>query len=463
MSVVAYPLNNVDYTAEDAMLYNCSRTSGVLDEDGNLDISITGDREITIGTGIAWIRYQKLAGLAVGVREAERLDVAISEALLDRIDTVVLGFSAAENAAKLYIKQGAPSSEAERPALEKSESVYELGLYDITVTAGSIAITEDDITDTRADDERCGYMYEIGAVLQRALQYYAPLESPNFNGEVIIDGVLANYGIAVLGCDAEFVQVNAKHFAVDYDMNVNGNTEFLNTPTAPTPDKTDNSTKLATTAYVQQVAGGGTRKLVATFTSSGTFNPANYPSIGNKYDIEMCGGGQGGGKYYNDIYYGFGGNAGETVQAFGVYIGSSISIEVGAGSDAGSNITKDTATSTYSFSSANKAGDTRIKELRLLARGGGYSLENSLKRPDEIRTEYFVGSSRYYELGSNIGIHYSQDAWNDDDSMVKSQPSGITAGVSYMSSYGNGGKGSDTSSTTPASGTSGVVKIYAYQ
>ncbi|MBQ7828058.1 MAG: hypothetical protein IJ386_07315, partial [Clostridia bacterium] len=73
MSVVAYPLNNTDYTAEDAMLYNCSRTSGVLDEDGNLEISVTDDREVTISVGIAWIRYKKLAGLAVGVRGAEIL------------------------------------------------------------------------------------------------------------------------------------------------------------------------------------------------------------------------------------------------------------------------------------------------------------------------------------------------------------------------------------------------------
>ena len=29
MSVITYPLNNIEYTASDAELYNCTRTSGV--------------------------------------------------------------------------------------------------------------------------------------------------------------------------------------------------------------------------------------------------------------------------------------------------------------------------------------------------------------------------------------------------------------------------------------------------
>ena len=158
MSVVAYPLNNTDYTAEDAMIFNCTRTSGVYANTDHFAVEITGDREVTIETGVAWMNYAKLKGISIAVKAPEALSVAISDASLARIDTVVLGFKAAENAASLYIKQGTPASSPVRPALSKTESVYELGLYDILVTAGAAAISAGNITDTREESARCGIM-----------------------------------------------------------------------------------------------------------------------------------------------------------------------------------------------------------------------------------------------------------------------------------------------------------------
>lgn len=468
MSVVAYPLNNTDYTAEDAMLYNCSRTSGVLDEDGNLEISVTDDREVTISVGIAWIRYKKLAGLAVGVRGAEILTVAVSDSTLGRIDTVVLGYSAADNGASLYIKQGTPSSTPAHPTLTKSESLYELGLYDIKVAAGSTTVSVSDITDTRGDDDRCGYMREIGAALLRTLDDYAKLTSPSFKGGITVDGkIIGNGDAAVSGA-----------LTVGGKSTFNGAAAFTQSPTVPTADKTDDSTKAANTAFVKQVAGGGTRTLVATFTSSGTFNPATYPSIGNKYDVEMCGGGQGGmpnsvvkrtgtssTTYYN--YYGYGGNAGETIRAFGVYIPSSIFVVIGAGGSIQTSGFIAVSGNVEGITSCIKGGDTSIPSLGLLARGGGYSVYDVIIRGATSTSGY-----------SN-GVIKSLAAWIDTGSFVSSVPDIKTAGVSLLGTYGNGGTGgysktyddgeSSTGSHTggtlvvPTAGTSGIVKIYAYQ
>lgn len=158
MSVVAYPLNNTDYTAEDAMIFNCTRTSGVFANTDHFAIEVSGDREITITTGVAWMNYAKLKGIAVAIKSDIALSVAISDATLARIDSVVLGFKAAENAASLYIKQGTPSSSPSRPSLTKNESVYELGLYDILIPAGSTTVTVSNITDTREESARCGIM-----------------------------------------------------------------------------------------------------------------------------------------------------------------------------------------------------------------------------------------------------------------------------------------------------------------
>lgn len=158
MSIVAYPLNNTNYTAEDAMIYNCTRTSGVYANNDHFAIEVTGNRQVTVATGVAWMNYAKLKGIAVAITAAEVLSIAVSDAALGRIDSVVLGFKTAENKASIYIKQGTPASSPSRPALVKSESVYELGLYDITVAAGSTTVAAGDIKDTREESARCGIM-----------------------------------------------------------------------------------------------------------------------------------------------------------------------------------------------------------------------------------------------------------------------------------------------------------------
>ena len=62
MALVTYPLNNLDYTAEDAELFHCTRSSGIYAND-DFGFTVTGtDNTVTIGTGIAWIRNSKFSG-----------------------------------------------------------------------------------------------------------------------------------------------------------------------------------------------------------------------------------------------------------------------------------------------------------------------------------------------------------------------------------------------------------------
>nr|DAG75024.1 MAG TPA: hypothetical protein [Caudoviricetes sp.] len=40
MAIITYPLNNIEYTAADAEIYNCTRTSGVYaNTDGDYHLS----------------------------------------------------------------------------------------------------------------------------------------------------------------------------------------------------------------------------------------------------------------------------------------------------------------------------------------------------------------------------------------------------------------------------------------
>ena len=64
MAIITYPLNDVDYTAEDAETYLCTRTSGVYAAE-SFPATVTEARKITIGTGMAWINNGTFKGKSV--------------------------------------------------------------------------------------------------------------------------------------------------------------------------------------------------------------------------------------------------------------------------------------------------------------------------------------------------------------------------------------------------------------
>ena len=159
MSIITYPLNNVTYSAEDAELYNSTRTSGVFANGDNLGYTLDASaRTITIAPGMAWIKNTAFAGKAVGVKDAVMLEIAAADDVLSRIDRVVLQFSEAQNETTLILKQGTPSSTPTAPERVATEATYELVLYDISVAAGSVVLSDADIIDQRANETLCGLM-----------------------------------------------------------------------------------------------------------------------------------------------------------------------------------------------------------------------------------------------------------------------------------------------------------------
>ena len=157
MAIITYPLNDINYDASAAELYNSTRTSGVYAMNDNLNYSISG-RTITISPGMAWMKTEAFTGKAVGVTEPVALSVAAAHTALSRIDRIVLQFSKAANNTQLIIKQGEPASSPQAPARSATESLYELVLYDVSVPAGSSEITDADITDQRGNPALCGLM-----------------------------------------------------------------------------------------------------------------------------------------------------------------------------------------------------------------------------------------------------------------------------------------------------------------
>lgn len=160
MSMVTYPLNNIEYTAEDAELFHSTRTSGVYATD-SFDFSVTGaDNTVVIGTGIAWIKNGEFSGKVVAQKEPVSLDLGLPDSIYPRIDAIIIKFDSNNNASEIVVKEGTASSNPIAPNVVRTESVYELHLYHVRRNAGALTISANDITDIRSNNNYCGLMID---------------------------------------------------------------------------------------------------------------------------------------------------------------------------------------------------------------------------------------------------------------------------------------------------------------
>lgn len=297
MSIITYPLNNVNYSAEDVELYLCTRTSGVWGTTDNFDITLISGLTLTFGKGIAWIKNSPLAGKVVGITEAIGLTFAAAETSLNRIDRVVIGFNAATNQSSLYVKKGTPASSPVAPSRSTTTDLFELVLYDVLRPAGSATILQSYITDQRANPDVCGIMRDpvTGAVP----------DSRKINGKVLTSDIsLTVSDIVNIGDSA------SKNVGTGANNVAAGNHTH--------------SQYVDTSEFVE----------ITRFTTSGTFDAAAHPTKDGRYLIMLLG--AGGGSYHNSsdgLNYSSGGAgamqyvdfkyvAGMTKSAFGVVIGA---------------------------------------------------------------------------------------------------------------------------------------------
>lgn len=158
--MITYPLNNIDYTAEDAELYFCTRESGVYDGE-SFEISATGvNNTVTIGTGIAWIHNTKFSGKVAALKEPKEITLSHTDSVYERIDSIVIQFNANTNTTDIVVKEGVPSANPSAVYPIRTASLYELHIYHIKRQAGSLAIGISDIVDQRSNPDYCGIMFD---------------------------------------------------------------------------------------------------------------------------------------------------------------------------------------------------------------------------------------------------------------------------------------------------------------
>lgn len=174
MAIITYPLDGVTYGAQDAETYLCTRSSGVFFQEETFEAAVSNTRQISIGPGLAWMRNEEFCGKSVCSKDTEYLEIETADGALPRVDRIVLRFDKTLNASTIAVKKGTPASVPAAPALERDALVYELGLYTVSVPAGSISVAESDITDTRKDSAVCGVMSDgvtsAGMVIPGALE-----------------------------------------------------------------------------------------------------------------------------------------------------------------------------------------------------------------------------------------------------------------------------------------------------
>lgn len=160
MALMGYPLNNKEYTAEYAELFNCPRSSGVFSGE---DFPATADgtsKNVTIGDGLAWIKNGKFKGKSIANVGETTLVFDVADTTFDRIDVICIGYDSVQNDFFLNVKKGIARPIPQIPERETSKNRYELFLYSVYRTAGSLYIGQSDISELKSNEDYCGYMQD---------------------------------------------------------------------------------------------------------------------------------------------------------------------------------------------------------------------------------------------------------------------------------------------------------------
>lgn len=149
-----YPVYDRAYSAQQWWdIYKTFFSNGVFGniQDG-LQVVPGGGMTVTVKPGACNIHG------CFGNESVDRNFTVLPAATQPRIDCIVLRWDSNVEARsiELFYKEGTPAASPKAPDLTRNETIWELGLANITVAAASTSVSASAITDTRADAKRCG-------------------------------------------------------------------------------------------------------------------------------------------------------------------------------------------------------------------------------------------------------------------------------------------------------------------
>lgn len=146
------------YKASDfAEYFNSLITNGIFPNPStNLQIISNNNMTITLNAGKGWIN-----GYIYNNTDNLILDILPADGILNRIDRIVLKYDLIKRSINAVVKKGEFASLPVAPVLQRDADAYELGLADIYIKAGSISITQSNITDLRLNTDLCGIVSSL--------------------------------------------------------------------------------------------------------------------------------------------------------------------------------------------------------------------------------------------------------------------------------------------------------------
>ena len=116
-----------------------------------LEVTANNDMTTNVLSGQAWIN-----GWWYRNTDVYTLSHSVADGILPRIDIVVLRWDHSARDMYLAVIEGTPSANPIKPPIVRNADYYDLQLCEVSIPAGSIRITQAQITDTRLDNSVCG-------------------------------------------------------------------------------------------------------------------------------------------------------------------------------------------------------------------------------------------------------------------------------------------------------------------
>lgn len=126
-------------------------TTGIFN--GGMQVKANGNMSVNVGAG-----YCNIGGKTKHFEEETTLDIEIASGTLNRIDNVVLRRDDANRDIYLMIQKGGNAKTPSVPKIVRDGAIYDLKLAEIFIAAGTIKITQANITDCRMLSDVCGWV-----------------------------------------------------------------------------------------------------------------------------------------------------------------------------------------------------------------------------------------------------------------------------------------------------------------
>ena len=143
------------YTAEQMSMYFKGLVSDgvVANVGGQLQVATSSGMKVQVKTGRMFIDSRWMQN-----DSALTLTIPAAHATLGRKDAIIVRLDYTNRKISIIVKAGTAAASPTAPTVTRSSSLYEMKLAEITVDAGATAITAANITDTRQDQNVCGYV-----------------------------------------------------------------------------------------------------------------------------------------------------------------------------------------------------------------------------------------------------------------------------------------------------------------